>query len=392
MLPLLSAVALATVPMPTWPKDSEVLYHFETLIQMPRGWMVAAERNLEVKAAHFGLRADLRCRPAPLGRNTELTCTFDHLTFLGATLPKDQAILDRVFAEWSTTVGKTTVRLLMAPDGRLKGVDIDGFERTTEFAAHVHEIQTIVVKRAVSVLDLPLTADDKDWQRGWKQKGEAQIMGLPSSRGTVGSWDIKHRYLGDRAGLAAVETSGRGTLTYGTALDGYGTLMVDSRVGGESMFDPATGALWYREYMLDCRYTAASSEAGADSHLLQRSVVQRVEAFNADGSAPLPIAAQRASKRDESPAVPDGVSLVPFASLGMEALFMKMPASGDELGLPKVSVTARVAVAADGRVTDVRMTRGWENVATDVEQALKGARFPAQPAAYVVDVDVELRP
>jgi hypothetical protein len=270
-----------------------------------------------------------------------------------------------------------------------------GLDRSNAREGAMIESQRVLLQRLFCFFDLPLTTDAKDWVRGWKQKGDSQLMQLQTTYGTAGATDMKHEHAGERYGLTVIATTGHATLSSGAALDAEnGSRLVDVRLAGETLFDPGPGTFVWRDFQLDGRLTVSAQEAGSGAEYFQTGAIERVEEFPAPGDIPLTVAALRAPKlTDAPPPGPAGAALVPFADLGMAQLFVAgLPAAAQELGLPKSVVSARVVVGADGIPTSVKAWRGYAALATATETALTAAKFPAKGTPYVVDVELEWRP
>lgn len=395
LLAVASLPAEAAAPVAwSWPAGTPLLYHLETQLLTPRTVRYYAAKNLDAIAVGIQLGSDATCTAKEEGKGWRVRCDLTWFRIAGrAAMPDDQEKLDRILEEWSRDLTGADVEWYQTKDGRLREFDLFRAEQRTRTEGYVIESQRMVLQRMFSIFDLPLSTKDEDWIRGWKQK-ESALMQLQVISGTVGASVIDHKRTADEWGFVAIETSGRGTLSPGGAVDSSGTKLIDVRVGGEALFDPTNGQLVYRDVALDGRLTASSHETGRDAEVFQAGAVQRVAAFGPDGEPPLPLSAQMAPKVDaEPPAPPEGIAVVPFAELGMNSFFVQgMPESAKSLQLPKNQVRARVVVGTDGAPTSVTVTRGYAALAVPTENALRAAKFPVRPAPYAVDVDVEWRP
>lgn len=399
MLLLLVATAFAQEPAPppaawAWPEGTPVLYHLETQLLTPRTVRYYASENLDVLAVGLQVGADATCSSKPQGKNWLVSCDLTWFKAAGrASAADEQAKLDRIMDEWSRDLTGARVEWVQTKEGRLREFDLFRAQQKTRTEGYIIESQRMALQRMFCLFDLPLPKAQDDWKRGWKQK-ESATMQLAVISGTVGASEIQHSRKADKWDYLTVDTVGRGTLAPGGAVDSTGTKLIDVRIGGEALFDPKAGLPVYRDLTLDGRLTVSSHQVGSDAEFFQASAIQRVEAFGKDGEPPLSIPAQRAPKVDlVAPALPDGVSLVPFADLGMQAFYVQgHPDGAKVLSLPTVKVRARVVIGADGAPTSVTVTQGFQVLATPTQSALERARFPARPAPYAVDVDVEWRP
>ncbi|MFZ5475694.1 MAG: hypothetical protein ACOZNI_02865 [Myxococcota bacterium] len=396
-LPALAADAAPAPVQWAWPDAQPVRYHVETEILTPRGHRYLATKNLDALAGSVRLKVDAECAAKASGKGWLVSCKLPYTSLTGtSSKPYEQEKFDRILVEWSEMLGTTTVEFFHTKDGKLKEFDTKVPPgRTDARINYIIEAQRILLQRAFCAFDLPLAASGDDWKRGWPQKGDAQLVHLQTTTGTVAASEIKHVHDGTRYGLVVVGTSGRSTVATGGSVDaGSGGTTVDVKLAGEAMFDPANGQLAYRDFTLDGRRTAQANVTGSDVDFYQALALQRVDAFPKPGEAPIPISAQRATQLDRAaPDLPAGVALVPFADLGMQPLFVAgLPESGKTLQLPASSVKARVLVGADGVVKEATALSGYEVLAKPTEEALKSAAFPKREADYAVDLEVEWRP
>ncbi len=400
MFPLLAALVApafaADVPPPfTWQQPATTSWHLEATIFSPRGTRYYALNNLDARAGAIGVRADVTCTSVAGKKDADVTCTFDWIELAGkATVDTDQPVLDTILDEWEGDYKGVTVEFKRAPDGRMKGFDVDARERQNKREAYIIEAQRALAQRLFCLFDRSLPADGNAWKKGWKVSGNNEVMKLQTVTGTSGASEVRRTQGKETWGLLSVTDEGRGTLSPGGAVDSAGTRLIDVRLAGVSLLDPSTGSLVWREVSLDGRLTTSSQSTGSDVEYYQTSSIQRIERPGAPGEVPLSVPAQRAPRRATSaPAMAADLTLVPFADLKIDPFFVKgMPDEAKPLDLPKTFVKARVEVGTDGRARSVRAYEGFEVLATPTENALLSAMFPVRAAAYAVDVDVEWRP
>jgi len=393
MFLLLSLHAHAVVPTWTWPTGQPVRYHIETAILTPRGLFLKAKQNTDARASSVQLVVNAECVSTPVGKNFEVLCSLPWVGMSGEGYTDAEADnMERVSAEWSTDLRAARIAMFFSADGRLKEFDLKGLKAENSRVRDIQEDQRILLMRAFSLFDFPLATNPDDWKRGWEQKGASPIWNLITQRGTVGAGSFTHKPIGESDGLYSINTDGRAVVSSGDALDASsGGRPVDIRVIGSTQIDVSRGLMAWRDLTIEGRLTASSSEAGSDVEFGQVSAIQLVDAFPPDGAAPPSLAAIRAPKVDNAPPeLPPGLSLVPFADLGMQALFVPdmPPGAGD---LPTGKMYARVFVGADGAPTSVGVYRGFAALVEPCRLALLGARFPVRGAAYAVDLEVEYR-
>lgn len=393
---ILSASAGTPPPAWSWPKGEVQRFHLETDIVTPKGRRYYAAENLDARAGEVKVRADIGCTATPDGKSRVVDCSIAYIEVAGvAWVPEENGKLATILTEWTEDLGKASVEMELAPDGRMKTFDMKGGrDRSTHREGLIIEEQRMLLQRLFCVFDMPITTDEKDWVRGWTQKASA-VMQLQTITGTSGAADIRHSHTGEKYGLAVIETTGRGTLTVGSAVDQAGSgRLVDVRIAGETYFDTQKGMLMWRDFTLDGRLTVSQQEAGSGAEVFQVGAIQWIPEFPAPGEAPLSIGATYATKLPGNPpALPDGVALVPFSDLGMTALYVQgHPEAAKKLQLPTTKVTARVQVGAGGVPSSAIAFAGYQVLGPATEQALLGAAFPKRDAPYAVDVEVEWRP
>ncbi|MDP2308716.1 MAG: hypothetical protein Q8P18_22030 [Pseudomonadota bacterium] len=391
------AASPATLPVWRWPAGVVQRFHIETEIVTPTGHRYYAANNLDARAGAVKLRADAACTAKPEGKVQIVSCTFAYFDMKGQAWVADEATkLATILEEWSSDLGRTSVEMELGPDGRLRTFDtMAGKERSNKREGYIIEQERMLLQRAFSAFDLPLTTDDKDWVRGWQQKGGSALMQLLTISGTAGASEIKHTHVGERDGLTVIQTTAKGTLSAGSALDAdAGGRLVDVRLAGETLFDVASGMMIWRDFTMDGRLMVSAQGAGTGAEYFQVGAIQWVPEFPAPGEIPLSVAAMRAPRLSGvAPAAVAGIAVVSFAELGMDPLFVQgFPSAAEPLNLPVTKVSARVLVNADGVPSSVTPFAGFEALGAATEQALLGARFPARPAPYSVDLDVEWRP
>jgi hypothetical protein len=394
---VLSAAAAPPVPAWSWPAGEVQRFHIETEILTPKGMRYYAANNLDARAGAVKVRADAGCTNKPEGKTNWVVCELAYIEVSGQEwAPGEQEKLDKILKEWSADLSKAKVELEIAKDGRVRTFDLlGGKERSNSREGFIIENQRVLLQRTFAAFDLPLTADEKDWVRGWPQKSSSALLQLQTIGGTAGAFDMKHTYKEDRYGLQVIETVAKATLSTGAAVDAEsGSRLVEVRLAGESWFDAARGMLMWRDFTIDGRLSVSAQGAGSGAEYYQVGALQWVQDYPAPGEIPLSVQATRAPRLDGSPPpLPEGVALVSFGDLGMQALYIAgHPDVAKPLRLPAVKVRARVFVGADGTPSKIKAFEGFAVLGLPTEEALAGARFPVRGGAYAVDVEVEWRP
>lgn len=395
ILALLAATADAAMPSWTWEYGKAVKYYLRTDYKYGDTLPIRARINASARASTMLMEAESTCLPEKLGKNTEMSCTFDYLRFSGTPAGSStQADVDDVLKDWNEFAKPAKVSFVVRADGKITEFDIGGLERKTKIDGDLIEYFRVMFMRLYSPLDLPLAKTEQDWIRGWKDESMGMLLQLPFSSGTAGAGTLTSKYVTEKYGLYQVFTDGRATAAPGGAVDSSANGgLVDIRVAAEAWIDPA-GAILFRGYSTDAERISSSAGSRRGRYLQQTSMVQRVESFAADHSAPISVLGQRAPKRaDAKPVAPEGVVTVDFATLGMEPLFIQgMPQVAQGYELPVSTTQAFVVVNTDGKAEKVTYYAGYELLAEHVERGLMQARFPVKDHFYAVDVAVQVRP
>ncbi len=390
---------LTAVPAWAWKKGETTKWHLETDIYTPRGLNVGSVSPKGVfdqaRTRKTHIVVDTACVESPDGKNAVLDCTFGYVGFSGDELvaPNDDK-LPGIFRQWMEDLAPAKVEIVQAPNGRIKSFDLQGTKRINTDSGQVVELERMMLQRVFSAMELPLPAATDDYKRGWKQTSDSFVMVLPTSAGTGGAYELDSTAGPVSDNLLPITTVGLGKLSAGGALDSStGYNIDDVTLSSQAEFDLSLGLIVWRGYTLDGRLTVNSQDTGTNVDFYQVSALQKVDEFLPNGAAPLNIMAARAPKRDlPPPELTAGLALTPFASLGMQPLYIPdMPLAGQQLGLPTNSLKARVEVDATGKVTAANVYAGYEALALACEMALKGATFTRTGAAYGVDVEVEFR-
>ncbi len=394
-----SSADLTTVPTWSWKAGEVTRWHLETEIFTPRGFVFAyvdpKGAATDATAGRVKVVVDTECTASLEGKNTVQDCTFAYVNLTGDpwALPADEK-LPQVLAGMSDQLKTAKVEMVLGADGRIRTFDLQGPKRTNTFSAEVIEVERMVLQRAFCGFDLPLPATTDDIKRGWKQASTSALMILPTTSGTTGAYELRYTTGPVSDNLLPINTYGVGKLSAGSAVDAAtGTRIVDTTLTSQAVFDLTLSRLVWRGFTIDGRLTVASNNAGTDVEFYQSTAMQMVESFLPDGAAPISLMASRAPRRDlPTPELTTGLALVEFATLGMQPLFIPaMPVAGKQLGLPTTSVTARVEVDKDGKVTAASVYKGYEALADACEIALRSARFAKTGTPYAVDVNVEFR-
>lgn len=393
-LVLLLAPAWAAVPVAwNWPTAAPTKYHLETTIYTPRGVRYDSKVNLDAHAVRTDVVADAECGAQAEGKGWVVSCSFAWVKIGGeGATADDQTEIPAIFAEWSEGLKAARVEWFTTADGKMKSFDLKTTAGSDARTNYIVEQQRALLARVFAPFDLPIPTSDDDWKRGWTQKSGVFLQ-LYTVSGTAGAAELKHQPQGAERGLWSIQSAGHAILTPSAALDQDGAALIDVRIAGTTYFDSERGIIEYRDAVFDGRRTASSVEVGTDADFYQVSAIQRVDAFPPPGQSPPSVLAERAPKVDTPPPEPPaGVSLVPFAELGMQPLYIpSIPPEARALNLKTAKVGARVFVSPEGIPTSATVTSGLTVLAETARLALLGARFPTRPAPYAVDVEVEFR-
>jgi len=292
---------MAAVP-PTWNwPDTPVRYHAETQIIHPYGQDYRAVNNLDVMAGAVVLKADIECTSKVDGEVRDLDCHFAWFDIDALPMrPEDQTKLNSIMDEWRTQIKDYHVEMVFGLDGKMRLFDLEGTNRVNERSGVIIEQQRLLLLRMFCLLNSPLPKTEKEWTKGWKDKGWHPEFMLLSVSGTSGAMGVSYAVKEPRNGYLFIETEGHGAVNSNSSVDANSAALIDCNMGGATLLDEQSGMIYFRNLVVDGVLTASAGLNSNRPFYQQNSAIQRVETFNGDGSAP-PVLG---SKTPETPVTP----------------------------------------------------------------------------------------
>lgn len=286
MIGILLAASLASAA-PAWNwTATPVYFHAETQLTFLNGTVFQAFQNLDAKATNLNVSLEMGCTGKMDTGLRIVTCDMAWVKLSGTAKRSDeQEKLEKILAEWSQQMSAYRVVMESGVDGKLQQVSLENAPHNNQRESFVVERQRLVLLRLMSLLDLPLPKNDKDWQAGWKEKGWIPAFVLINTTGTTGAMRMTHKGGEPRNGYQFVATEGEATVSAGNDLDVGGTSLLACVLGGSTLFDSEAGMLAYRDYVMEGQYTASAGVSGT-VYYSQSATIQRVEALGPVGGLP----------------------------------------------------------------------------------------------------------
>lgn len=266
LLPTLSAIASDGADPPRWDWTQPHRYYLESQVRLPLFMWFKTPFNQQARVTAFEVRVVTSCQPGvPAGRGSlQVWCSLDDVSLAASAMEADEGLLEPIVGELDDLLTGAAVQLVVRPDGRLVGLDLEEVDRRNQRVGLLTENLRLVLSRAFAGLDLELPAAD---DAAWPQYG-AWLMRVPSARGSTGLTEVVHRVTASDGGLLTIASGGRGTIVHEEPASlgvferdvaGYGVEnRYDTRMTGTAAFDARTGRLLDREWLVVGVPTASS--------------------------------------------------------------------------------------------------------------------------------------
>ncbi len=251
--------ALATEGLAwTWADTESRQYSMTAEVRLPQGLQLLAEQNHMTRISEFRIDVVTTCALDGVPAKTfRLNCSIDDLRLLARAIPGDEKMLAPIVGSWDERMSAGTVQLELAPDGKVRSIDLEGLSKDNDRQRAIQETARLLLVRAFAAFDLNLPKKGDDKGKGtWKQKS-SMAMQLPTTQGNMGSISVQHQ-LAD----GAITTTGRGVMGAGEMIQvGAETRpanMYDLEWHGEASFDTAAGTLTRHIYTVYGKATPSS--------------------------------------------------------------------------------------------------------------------------------------
>lgn len=242
MLWLMTLASAAPVPPLAWDWSKPERFLVEVQVQLPMNERWRAERNHQVRVVGFQTRTVLECHKSERStrRRDEILCTIEDFGLFAGTQPGDRGRAGPVLEEYDEVLTGATLRMRMAPDGRVTAVDIPSLEARNHRGRLRNQILAQILRFTAMGFDLGLPDGSGDL---WLHD-RALSCTVPSAVGTSARIEGVTRGVvrGDVVELAA---RSRGLMTAGDSANAY-TCETTAR----AFFQPGRGLLQHSWEML----------------------------------------------------------------------------------------------------------------------------------------------
>lgn len=240
-----------------------VRYRTETVIQTPRGQAYFGKENVEGRALLLAFTMDLTCTGKPYGKNTAVACEVDSARFEGQPMSSDEERLPLVTEEYGKALETSRIEMVVAPDGRIRSLDLEGPEKGWWREARVHEVLRQLMRRAFTPLDVQVPKNGEATDKKWKYRGFPLAFELMSKTGTTGGVLLNWNTEADVAGRKMMVAEGRGNVASNADTAGSGSLAPAVNMVGvvQTLIDPAAHQVSYSEFSVDGQMSAQNVNA-----------------------------------------------------------------------------------------------------------------------------------
>lgn len=199
-----------------WEPGTTYRYHAEALVQIPGNVLLMhAERNLEARVGQLGIAADLSCVSTAKKKGWEVSCTMEKVGLEGLAVNGEGDNLKAIIAENNAKLNGSRLTMEVAPDGRIKEVDLPDWDRRDQRHKLILEEVRMLVSRVVIPLGMQTPSDDAG-QGGWKHTGAYPGFTLFDRGGSTGGSFYRYE-LGGPAVNGTVGVLGSGTAAQSTS-------------------------------------------------------------------------------------------------------------------------------------------------------------------------------
>lgn len=203
----------------------------------------------------------------------EVDCTIDDLAIRAASWRLREPYGDEILAYFDERLTGSRLQLLVADDGRVVGIDLEGFDEDNDRQKAIFQQARMLLDRAVAGFNLRLPPRSAIRLGQWveynptlfaipyvpPQSRRSQLEArAPAVYNTLGGSRIIHQ-LDPYKGHQVVQSVGEGTISLGGEEDNENYFSV--KLDGVTLYDPKTGVMFERVYAVHGKATAGSTMA-----------------------------------------------------------------------------------------------------------------------------------
>lgn len=252
-----------------WAEGETRVYSLQSRTLLPTQMRLQAAVNLDARVDQMWLDVVTTCGIDELlgKKRINLVCTLDDVQVRAGVVAADINRAPKIIAEMDAALTGATVQLQYLRDGRLRGLDLEGVDKSTPRLEEQHEVLRLLLLRTFAPLDVGMPNKGDDGGQEWKVR-ETQALALPVQSGTFGSYNLVWKTAEAAGDVATLSSSAKGVVSGGpTVRAGQGeapALQVEVVLQGTAHFNTATGVLLDHIYNVEGIHIASSvmAEAG----------------------------------------------------------------------------------------------------------------------------------
>lgn len=271
-------------------------WNVQTQVTFPTPYPIQAFRNLEFEASAAQIRLLLGCEKT-FRRNKkrfEVNCRIDDIGFQVAPLrsKRDRGDIQKVLDEWDGVLTSAALQLIVADDGRVINVDLEGLQGPDGTARDADTVRGQVVREQMrALLRLTMAAfhmrlpPQNTLREGQWVEYDPTLFQIPNIANTMSGAYLIHQ-LDSYKGHNVVQSKGKGTVRTGTADDDTDENFYKLAFDGVSIYDD-DGVMTERVWALQGNATA-SSQLGelADVGYFHSGRIRQLEENESAGVGP----------------------------------------------------------------------------------------------------------
>jgi len=243
-------------------------WNVQTQVTFPTPYVIQAFRNLEFEASAAQVRLVLGCEKT-FRRNRkrfEVACQVEDIGFQVAALrrQRDRADIEKILNEWDDVLTKADLQLIVADDGRVINVDLEGLQGPDGTASRdadtvrgqvVREQMRALLRLTMAAFHMRLPPQGTLREGQWVEY-EPALFQIPNIDNTMSGSYLIHQ-LDSYKGHNVVQSKGKGTVRTGIADDDTDENFFKLAFDGVSIYDD-DGVMTERVWALQGNATASS--------------------------------------------------------------------------------------------------------------------------------------
>lgn len=246
-----------------WAEGETRTYSLQSRTLLPAQMRLQAAENLDARVDQMWLDVVTTCGIEELigKKRINLVCTLDDVQVRGMAVPSDLKRAPKIIAEMDASLTGAKVQLQYLRDGRLRGLDLEGVDKSTPRLEEQHEVLRLLLLRTFAALDVGMPKKGDDRGGSWETR-ESFALALPVQAGTLGNYKLIWTATGAEGGIVDLSATAKGIITGGQMVpSGQGeepAIQVRVELDGKARFNTQTGVLLEHSYTVEGQHTASS--------------------------------------------------------------------------------------------------------------------------------------